>query len=774
MQPGQVRLAVELWAADLRDYCALLNEQHVLSEAANAKNFFDTIERSPLTDDQIRAVVCLDNRVQVIASAGSGKTSTMVAKAGYALHRKLVSAEKILLLAFNTDAAKELEQRIHERLLPLGLDGGDVKAKTFHAFGLEIIGQATGRKPSVAPWVQDGADQEKLRQIVEKLRDTDLIFRRQWDLFRLVLSRGFPEFGHGPGSPDHPGPSGGPGNTASSGARSSAKPSEEFRTLQGEVVKSHGERLIADWLFYNGVDYVYEQPYEHDTVDAAHSQYRPDFYYPGIGAYHEHFALDHQGLPPPEFTGYLDGVHWKRALHRQFGTTLLETTMSELWDGRAFDRLTEQLTARGITLDPNPDRPGTGPEPMRNEQLIRTFRTFLIHAKSNRLSGEHLRERLTAWSRTPAHFRHSVFLNLFDTIRAAWDQELAQSEYIDFEDMLSLAADHVEAGRWDPGYELVMVDEMQDASHARARLAHALVNAPGRMLFAVGDDWQSINGFAGADISVMTNFSRWFGEAEIVRLERTFRSPQSISSLSSAFVQKNPAQLRKSVVSSAPEYSPSIVAVALSNAGDFQRTVRVHLEKLAARVSAGEIPASTHGVVTVLVLCRYRKLVQEMRAAVAPASGYASNLSHLDIQFHTIHGSKGLEADYVIIPGLTKGSYGFPSTMADDPVLHLAMPAGDNFPMAEERRLFYVAMTRAKRSVTLLTVKGKESPFLLELANEHNIGVLDAAGKAVPLLRCPGCGNGQLVHRNGKWGPFLGCTSYPACRHTQKLEGIRR
>ena len=125
---------------------------------------------------------------------------------------------------------------------------------------------------------------------------------------------------------------------------------------------------------------------------------------------------------------------------------------------------------------------------------------------------------------------------------------------------------HLEAGRWDSPYELVMVDEMQDASHARARLARALVAEPGRYLFAVGDDWQSINRFAGADPSVMTDFTGWFGPGQTLRLEQTFRSPQSICDISSAFIQRNPHQLRKHVVSATPEPDTPVTAVAVGAA----------------------------------------------------------------------------------------------------------------------------------------------------------------------------------------------------------------
>ena len=379
-----------------------------------------------------------------------------------------------------------------------------------------------------------------------------------------------------------------------------------------------------------------------------------------------------------------------------------------------------------------------------------------------------MRERARAGSGTPSHFRQAVFLSLFESIRAAWEQELAAAEAIDFEDMLMLAADHLEAGHWDPGYELVMVDEMQDASHARARLAAALSNAPDRVLFAVGDDWQSINGFAGADLSVMTDFARWFGEGETLKLERTFRSPQSICTVSSSFVLKNPRQLSKHVVSCAPEHTPSISAFAVSTPEQYAPVLQKHLEMLAAGIRKGTIRAGSQGKVSVLVLARYRQVLKELAARDSSRAGKPNGWDLLDVRFNTIHGSKGLEADYVIIPGMTKGSYGFPSTIVDDPVLRLAMPHEDAFPQAEERRLFYVALTRAKRAVLLLTVTGKESPFLTELILDHKITVNNVGGPAAAPVPCPKCGKGTLVSRTGPFSTFLGCSSFPSCRHTQK------
>jgi DNA helicase-4 len=141
---------------------------------------------------------------------------------------------------------------------------------------------------------------------------------------------------------------------------------------------------------------------------------------------------------------------------------------------------------------------------------------------------------------------------------------------------------------------------------------------------------------------------------------------------------------------------------------------------------------------------------------------------HLDVKFSTIHASKGLEADYVVIPGLTRDKSSFPSKIADDPVLRLAMPAREPFPLAEERRLFYVAITRARRSVTLVTVRDRVSPFLVELINEHGLQLRASDGGRAVVVQCPACGKGTMVPRSGKHGRFYGCTNFPTCRKTMK------
>jgi DNA helicase-4 len=743
------KYAVDLWKADLRPLVKTLNEEHLKAELTACKEFFGKVEKSPLTDEQARSVICFDNRVLVIASAGSGKTSTMVAKAGYALHRGLVRADRILLLAFNKDAAKELQQRVHDRLSPLGFTADAVVARTFHAFGLDVIGNATGKKPSLATWLEAGRDVEHLANLIDELKDKDSLFRTRWDLFRVVLSRDLPKFGKEEESPED---------------RDRDTKKFGFRTLRNEVVKSHGERMIADWLFYNGVDYRYEQPYVHDTASSTHRQYNPDFFYPDINLYHEHLALDQNGQPPPEFIGYMQGVEWKRALHKQRRTSLIETTSAQLRTGRAFAILEAELTKRGIALDPNPDRPTEGRKPIEHAELVKVFRTFLTHAKSNMLNDADLRARLKSQLAGSFAYRHEMFLDLFEDVRNAWERSLRANRCIDFEDMLNLAADHIEAGRWQSPYELVMVDEFQDASRARARLTRALVSKRGRFLFAVGDDWQSINRFAGADISVMTKFEEWFGRGETVRLERTFRCPQSLCDVSSKFVLKNPAQISKKVRSDQVEHPPTVHGFQVDDDSKLQDAISNFLANLCRQVESGEIAPSPKGNLQIFVLGRYK-----IDRQYIPDDWEQKYGKHLVVRFSSVHGSKGLEADYVILPRVVRGRYSFPSTIEDDPVLLLAMPSDDIFSFSEERRLFYVALTRARRSVAIFTVDSRMSPFVVELINDIKLEVKGIDGKQTKTVACPKCNQGTLTKRKGPYSEFLGCIRFPSCDYRKKI-----
>jgi len=731
---------VSFVTSDLQARVQVVNEQVMESELVERRTFFDSIERTPLSEEQTRAVVCFDNRVQVLAAAGSGKTSVMVARAAYAVNRGFVSPDRVLLLAFNRAAASELQERIESRFAAAGIPSVGVKASTFHAFGLEVIGRATGKKPRLAHWLEQGDDVAMTVEIVDHLRDSSEDFRYNWDLYRLLFANASTRL-------DDESPDGYDSVSRTTG----------FRTFSGTLVKSQGERLIADFLFLNGVDFEYEHTFAHDVADATHSQYRPDFYYPGIDVWHEHWALDRDGQPPKAFTGYAKSMQWKRNLHTRFGTKLIETTWADVMFEDGLKQLKGELFDLGIEFDWNPDRPSADrwAKPLKHEDLARLVRTFMCHMKSNSWSDEDLERRLGGEVTGLDGFRTRLFLSCYWPIHEEWQSRLRAEDSVDFEDMLVNAADLLEEGAVSLPYELVLVDEFQDSSRARARLVRGLLKEPDRYLLAVGDDWQSINRFAGADVSVMNEFSLWFGRGPQLALTTTYRCSQEICDVARRFVSKNPVQFDKAMrsVTTSPGRPVTVVST-----DDESRAVIQILNRLSAEALAGAVSVDYSEVTTVNVLGRYR--FQHDILSKQKWEG-------LDVTFRTVHGSKGLEADFVIILGMSAGTFGFPSNVTDDPVLELAMPAPDSYPHAEERRLFYVALTRARQGVFILASLAQPSPFVAELLSDPKVVVELPGGGSV--IVCPLCRKGTLVEVHGPYDPFMGCSVFPACRYKGKV-----
>ena len=290
-----------------------------------------------------------------------------------------------------------------------------------------------------------------------------------------------------------------------------------------------------------------------------------------------------------------------------------------------------------------------------------------------------------------------------------------------------------------------------------------LAQNPNCKLFAVGDDWQAIYRFAGADISIMTNFRNEFGIAAKDQLTQSFRSNQGIVNVASKFVQKNPSQIRKEIRTDDTLHE-GVVHVVYYHGRHVEPTVETKLREI--------VTSGGPGKKSVYILARYNHLcpaqLQEWK--------WAKSYRNLDIEFMTIHKSKGLEADYVIVLGMNSGWYSFPCEIEDDPILKLVMPTIDPFEFAEERRLFYVALTRAKRKVYLFTQQDSPSRFMKEILDNQNGSVVlektQADGETAPVQICPKCKTGFLIERSR--GSFMGCSTYPLCRHTSPVEHVRQ
>ncbi len=347
----------------------------------------------------------------------------------------------------------------------------------------------------------------------------------------------------------------------------------------------------------------------------------------------------------------------------------------------------------------------------------------------------------------------------------AYSSKLNEAQCIDFEGMIGNATKLIENGHYSSPFKLILIDEFQDISEPRANLIKALRSQrPFTKVFAVGDDWQSIYRFAGSDITLFTQFAQHFGSCWIGKLQQTYRCNQLIAEVAANFVQRNPGQMSKDVQSLRPKIPRSIRVIPVKvewEKPSMESACQQLLNRLngfAARI-ATKWQSETKPKLSVLVLSRYN--IQN------PYRSGSSEFSHIEVRSMTFHRSKGLEADYTVLLDVSEGNFGVPSRIEDDELLQLVIPSPETFPHAEERRLFYVAITRASRGVYLLTNQSKPSRYINELkqigGEEVSLETLDGH----PLQECPACTKGFLVSRVGKGGnTFEGCSEYPTCQYT--------
>ena len=737
------------------------NERFVRTEMGRWKSFFDTVESRPLTEEQQRAAIILEDRNLLIAAAGSGKSSTVVAKIGYALVTRFCQPQQILALAFNRSAAQELDDRIAERLGDLFGEDETITSRTFHRLGMDIIATVEGKQPDLAPWAGETRDNEGkvIDEIIQALAASDRTFLEHWVKFQAVCFRPNKELPRFETQQDY--------DAYLRQVGEERDGHRGIRTLNGELVKSMEEVAIANWLFMNGVPYEYERAYEYETADRHHRQYHPDFYFPEIDCYHEHFALDEHGKAPAIFAGdYEEGVRWKRMLHTHKQTALIETTSAMYRAGTLFAHLEQELTSRKQAFHPrSPEEILSRLAEQKQPSYASFIRTFITLCKSRNQTPGQLRGKAEIQR---DRFRALAFLDVVDAVYRQYQEKLSSLRCVDFEDMIRTATRYVQDRTYLHPYRLILVDEFQDIAYGRAALVMAMLEQnPDCRLFAVGDDWQSIYRFTGSDIGIMARFPHHFGVTATNYLTRTFRSNQGITNVAAAFVQENPAQLSKTVNAVDPTQEATIQILEYGKDEDVEPLLESELFALA------DIAKTEQRILRIFLLGRYN----HHRPAFL-AKWKKRFEKELHIEFLSLHRSKGLEADYVFILGVNSGSYSFPSEIIDDPLLDLVLPVPEEFENAEERRLFYVGLTRAKRRTYLLTKKSRISKFVPELLKPQLQGTVvyrssKQAEHSVHVEACPACGTGILRVVNGPYGAFMGCSNYPSCSNKRKISTSR-
>jgi len=530
----------------------------------------------------------------------------------------------------------------------------------------------------------------------------------------------------------------------------------EFITLNGDKVRSYQEVLIGNWLFRNGIAHEYEANYERNVrVELGHN-YKPDFHIKDTDIYIEHYGIDRNGNTRPgiDKTEYNRQIIEKRNIHQTYGTRLIETYHYEWVEGTLFENLQARLAEFGIT-----------PEPLSDEEVfakleqigtITKLASIMAQAvaavRISNLDIEEARRRFN-----DAGFAQTDdFIRVLGFLKSEYEKELDGKGEIDFDDMIIQSIECIQAGDFKPAWKYILVDEFQDISQSRMNLLTALLDAvPGSSLFAVGDDWQSIYRFSGGKLELTTRFSEIIGSHSLTKLQKTFRYNNSIAEIAGRFVMQNPEQYRKQVTTHEMVDTPQVFIVASNpNGMTGHETGEDKIRQIVQKIEAHEPGAD------IAVLARYRQILKRAEQSLKAYGGRRR------ISFWTFHKSKGLEADHCILLGFEQGKYGFPNENRDHQAIEALLPSLDSFPHSEERRLMYVALTRARKKAYIVADPLAPSAFIMELiTGDYGVSVdSDKFNEAYrEIYKCRYCEEGYLLPRFGYGKRYYVCSMAPGC-----------
>lgn len=750
-----------------------LNKAFCEKEKKECQELLANIDNKSLDEQQKDAVVCDEDNSLVIAGAGSGKTLTIVGKVKYLIERKKIKPEDILLISFARKAADEMT----ERLKKIGIE---LEAATFHKFGLEIISLSCGSRPDVF-------DDSDLRSFLEDFFTNQIstiggvTIQNLTEFFAYYIqipaeARSFEEIGRVYENERK-------SELETLKSKFLKTKAEEFdkdkRTLNGEFVKSHEEVQIANFMFLHGIEYEYERLYPHVSENEGRyrKKYRPDFYLPKYDIYLEHFAIDENGnLPqftPVEEQKYKEGVDWKRKIHKKHKTKLIETYTWYSRKGILLTELEKTLKKAGVVVNDPPyeeiyDAVFKDIGDKYYKEFIKLCGTFLQLYKSNGYdidSLETLNYKSKQYQNPFFRERLKLFKSIIKVLIERYENNLKQLGKVDFSDMIMQAVKCIDSGYDLKKHKYVIVDEFQDISLARYKLLKCIVDKCGAKLFCVGDDWQSIYRFTGSDIGIFSRFEDYFGFTKVLKLETTYRVTQNISDIASDFILKNPAQREKKIEAQRNLKYP--LKLYLYDNEPFP-AIRSAIEDINKNFDNGK---------SILILGRtnYDKdLLNAMDFKEGKGGAYlvSSKYKGLEIKFLTVHKAKGLEADNVIILNFNNSTLGFPNKISDDPLLELVLSDSDTFLYAEERRLFYVALTRSKNNVYLIANRHSASEFLHDINDfaKRRDDCMEVKSFDFELpsvtINCPKCKTGILTAREGEYGSFTSCSNFPACDYS--------
>lgn len=711
------------------------------------KDYFDHIldDVNPeikLDHDQRRAILSDDDYALIIAGAGTGKTTTMVARVKYLVDIKKVNPRKILVLSFARKNVEELRDRIN---IDLNIPA-DVR--TFHSLGYNYIKTVLGANYKKCYVVEDYEKEriferfikevifnskESIKDFIETfnmetsdekplfgkvLKDNIALFDNFDDYFNYYKRERLNQIGDE--------------KTFIEMKEESGINADSPKTLRGEHVRSKSEAIIANFLFKNGIDYEYERIY--DELMPDYSVYRPDFTISigGEKVYIEYFGLSAEGLMHNKTYERIREV--KERYHKEHNTNFIPLEYDE--NKNYINVLKTRLEEMGFELRPQKDEDLVlyilDKNPMA--EMFRVKNLFIdvidkIKSSQNRDNFDDIVYRYInsrgrvfddfVFDKTIAKKQYSYirkYLGFYTYMIQKSDPTMLG---VDYADMIYYAKKYIERlGDKQLNYDYVIIDEYQDISFDRYELTIRTLTRNNAKLMAIGDDWQSIYAFSGSKIEYTYNFQKMFPNAKLYRIEKTYRTVQSLTDIAGDFIMRNGAQITKSLKSDRDISHPIEILLfdgLTKEESDYNEAAMLKEEILRVH------EAYPDGSIAVLARTNARlKLFKYEGLGFKDEISTKMSIEGVpDFQFDaiTIHKSKGLTFDHVFVIGLNSAFPRNPFVQFWLIDLFANKPGDEPIEFAEERRVFYVALTRTRNKVTLLcnTNTKRRSIFLDEI-----------------------------------------------------------
>lgn len=688
---------------------------------------------SALNDRQKDAVVSEEKRLLVLAGAGSGKTKTLLQKIIYLIEEKGVSPSSILAITFTKNATNEMIDRLiisadmtgeYEKLLfdkSLNYIEKDrerfiqqkkykwidsLTVKTFHSFcysilrnygvkefdnKFRIIGdekrdEEDGLSKHVAP---ETVFEVIHKLLIEQCEDTEYLLQLKryildYIIDKIHLKKVDPRF--------------------------LPKDGKYFTTLDGTKVRSKSEQFIADWLYRHSIKYEYEP-----LLNVKDFSFHPDFFIPEANLYIEHVS---------------DKSFSTKNKEEQFqkGNLLLVKTFESMTkDSALFNHSLDKIVKNRLPLNYHKNLTLNFKEEFHGyhedvKDFVQQIMRITDMIKVENLDIDSILEN----ARKDQHERVRNFYELAIPIVKLYINYCIDKSYLDFNDLISRSSSLFQnyediATKYRNKYEYILVDEFQDVNNLQVELIKLMLTE-NTQLFCVGDDWQSIYGFRGSNVSYIIEFEKHFSNAKTIKLNLNYRSTQNIVGASNEVIKNNKFKVEKDIQASKKSEHKIVVYSGNSEEENIQFCIDKVKELLKDGINNDDI----------LFLYRRSKMY-------SPYFNKFKN-ERVRVQAKTIHASKGLEAKVVFILGLTEGSGGFPDIWLEDRIFQVIKKANHDLLMEEERRLFYVAITRAKDKLFLITEKGNESSFLKEIPSIFTVKTTDSIKQVVDkVIICTNC-----------------------------------